>query len=145
MARYSSGMTATIAGTTVRPIFGLLSTASVAPVLREVGVFNTTATSCIYRLVSFTGGTAGADQVERKHRRAAPAATCVAKAGWTADVTSVDEDTGYRAILGAAIGSAAILTFGAEGLENPVGSTIGWGLIPVGTGQLTEVYFVWDE
>ena len=138
-------MTATIAGTSVRPIFGLLNTATVSGQLREVGLFNTTATACTYRLVQITGGTAGADQVERRHRRNAPAASCVAKAGWTADVTTVDEDLGYRMVLGAAIGSGAVLTFGGDGVEAGLGTTVGLGLIPVGTGQVCEVYLVWDE
>lgn len=144
MARYSSGMTATIAGTTVRPIFGLLNTATVSGQLREVGLFNTTATACTYRLVQITGGTAGADQVERRHRRNAPAASCLTKAGWTADAT-VDEDLGYRMVLGAAIGSGAVLTFGGDGVEAGLGATVGIGLVPVGTGQVCEVYLVWDE
>lgn len=145
MARYSCGMTASIAGTSVRPNFGLLNTGSVTGVLREVGIFNTTSTACAYKLVRITGGTAGADQTEMRLRRTAPAASCVAKAGWTADAT-VDEDLGYRVQLGAAVGSGAILTFGAEGLEtHDVGTTKGIGLIPIGTGQICEVYFIWDE
>lgn len=144
MARYSAGMTAAGAGTTVRPIFGILGTATMSPVLREVGLFNTTTTACTYRLVNFTAGTAGTGQTERKHRRNAPAATATTFGLWTADAT-VGEDTGYRMVLGAAIGSGAILTFGAEGLETELGSTSGLGLVPVGTGQVCEVYFVWDE
>lgn len=145
MARYSSGMTATIAGTSVRPIFALLNTAAVTGIVREIGLFNTTSTACVYRLVRITGGTAGTAQTESRHRRAAPAASCDARAGWTADAT-VDEDTGYRIELGAATGSGAILTFGDEGMEtHDVGTTKGIGLVPVGTGQICEVYFTWDE
>jgi hypothetical protein len=145
MARYSSGMTATIAGTSLRPIFGLLNAAAVTGVVREIGIFNTTSTSCVYRLVRLTGGTAGADQTEAKLQRDTPTASCVAKAGWTADAT-IDEDLGYRAVLGAAAGSGTIWTFGADGLEtHDVGTTKGIGLVPVGTGQICEVYLVWDE
>lgn len=144
MGRYSAGMTAAGAGTTLRPVLGILSTASISPVLREIAMFNTTAVSCIYRLVNFTGGTAGTGQTERKHRRNAPAAECAVSGLWTADAT-IGEDTGYRMVLGAAVGSAAILTFGAEGLEAELGATSGLGLVPVGTGQVCEVYFVWDE
>lgn len=145
MARYSSGMTAAGAGTSLRPIFGLLNTASVTGLIREVGIFNTTTTACTYRLVRFTGGTAGADQTESKLQRDTPTASCVAKGLWTADAT-IDEDLGYRAVLGAAAGSGTIWTFGADGLEtHDVGTTKGIGLVPVGTGQVCEVYFVWDE
>lgn len=147
MARYSCGMTATIAGVAAtRPIFALLNTASVSGIVREVALWNTTAVACEYRLVRFTGGTAGADQTEAKGRRSAPAASCVAKAGWTADVTSIDEDLGYCMQLGAAIGSSAILAFGGEGLEtHDVGTTKGFGIIPIGTGQICKVYVAWDE
>lgn len=146
MARYTFGMTATIAGTSLRPIGALLNTASVTGVLREVGVFNTTSTACIYKLVRFTGGTAGADQSEVRWRRGSPAASCVAKAGWTADASSVDDDNLGRFELGALAGSGAILTFGGEGIEtHDVGTTKGIGLIPSGTGQIVEFYYVWDE
>lgn len=144
MARYSAGMTAAGAGTTVRPILGILSTATISPVLREVALWNTTTTACTYRLVNFTAGTAGTGQTERKHRRNAPAASCLVSGLWTADAT-IGEDTGYRMVLGAAIGSGAILTFGAEGLEAELGSTSGLGLVPVGTGQVCEVMMTWDE
>jgi hypothetical protein len=137
-------MTAAGAGTTVRPILGILSTATISPVLREVALWNTTTTACTYRLVNFTAGTAGTGQTERKHRRNAPAASCLVSGLWTADAT-IGEDTGYRMVLGAAIGSGAILTFGAEGLEAELGSTSGLGLVPVGTGQVCEVMMTWDE
>jgi hypothetical protein len=144
MARYSAGMTAAGAGVALRPILGILSTATVSPVLREVGLFNTTDTACVYRLVNFTAGTAGTGQTERKHRRNAPPALCLVSGLWAADAT-IGEDTGYRIYCGAAKGSGGILTFGAEGLEAELGSTSGLGLVPVGTGQVCEVYFVWDE
>lgn len=144
MARYSAGMTAAGAGTSVRPIFALLSTASVTGLLREIQMWNTTGSACAYKVVSFTGGTPGADQVEHKHRPLASAATCIAKGLWTADATIV-EDTGYRAQLGDAIGAAGIITFGDNGLETATGATAGIGLVPIGTGQVVEVVFVWDE
>jgi hypothetical protein len=144
MGRYSSGMTAAGAGGATLPILGILSTATVSPVLREVGLFNTTNTECVYRLVQFTIGTAGAAQVERKHRRNAPPALATVFGLWTAAAT-IGEDTGYRIYCGAAKGSGAVLTFGDEGLEGDLGATSGLGLVPVGTGQVCEVYFVWDE
>lgn len=145
MARYSTRVTAAGAGTSVRPIVALLNTATVTGILRECGLFNTVAVECVYRLVRLTGGTAGADLTETRHRRAAPAASCVAKGLWTADAT-IDEDAGYGFELAAAKGSGVVLTFGEEGLEtHDVGTTKGIGLVPVGTGQICEAYFVWDE
>jgi hypothetical protein len=144
VARYSAGMTAAGAGTSLRPVFAVLNTASVSAQIREIGVFNTTSTAATFRVVQLTGGTAGADQAERKHRRNSPSASCVSKGLWTADAT-VDEDTGYRLVLGAAVGAGAILTFGGDGLEADLGTTKGIGLVPIGTGQVVEIYFTWDE
>ena len=77
------------------------------------------------------------------HRALAGATpTCLAKTLWTADLTSL-LDTGYRLRLGAADGSGAILTFGDVGLQCAPSTAI--ALIPVGTGQVCEVYFTWDE
>lgn len=144
MARYGGGGTATIAGTSVRPIQGLLSTASVSPILREIHLSNTTSTATNYRLVRFTGGTAGTDLNEIKYRQGSPAASCVLKAGWTADAT-VDETIGNPIHVPGVVGAEIIVTFGDSGIEGVVGSTKGLGLIPSGTGQICEVGFVWDE
>lgn len=144
MPRYSAGMTAAGAGSSVRPIFGVLSTASVAPHLREIGITNTTAVACAYRLVYVTGGTPGATVTAYDHDGYNRTPTCLAKQLWTADAT-VTADTGYHGQLGAAVGSGLIWTFGSQGLGNPLGSTIALGLVPIGTGQVCEVYFVWDE
>lgn len=145
MARYAIGGTATIAGTSVRPIFGLLNTASVSGIIRQVAIWNTTVTECEFQLVRFTGGTAGTDLTETRRRRAAPAAECVGKAGWTADAT-IDENVGDRIYLSAAKGSGAFLNFGAEGLEtHDLGTTKGFGMIPVGTGQIVEYMVEWEE
>jgi hypothetical protein len=145
MARYSAGMTAAGAGTSVRPVLGVLATATVTPKIREIAMFNTTATSCVYRLVQVTGGTPGSTVTAYAHEaQSLGTPTCLAKQLWTADAT-VNSDTGYRMVLGAAVGSAAILTFGDAGLTCAVGSTVALGLIPVGTGQVCEVYVVWDE
>ena len=143
MARYSAGMTAAGAGTTVRPILGLLNTATISGILREVHLWNTTAVACTYRLVELTGGTAGATVAAHKDRDNAPPALVLAKQLWTADAT-IGEDTGYRFVLGAQIGAAAILTF-TTGVEADLGATSALGLVPVGTGQVCEVNFVWDE
>lgn len=144
MARFSSGMVAAGAGVALRPIFGLLSTATVTPVLREVKIVNTTAVACQYELVRFTGGTAGADQSEIKHRTDGPPALCVAKGLWTVDATIVDR-TGEIVQLGAAIGSGEVMVFGESGLEGAIGATAGLGLVPIGTGQVCAVKFTWDE
>lgn len=144
--RYSAGMTAAGAGTSVRPILGLLATAAVQPRLREIGLFNTTATACVYELVQATGGTPGATVTGYDHGLGGNARTptVLAKQLWTADANTVIK-TGYRLSLGAVVGSGVVLTFGDLGLTCALGATILLGLVPVGTGQVCEVYFVWDE
>jgi hypothetical protein len=145
MPRYSAGMTAAGAGTSARPILAVLATASIAPKVREIGIFNTTATACVYEVVAVTGGTAGATVTAYQHDLGVLGTpSCLAKQLWTADVSS-QLKTGYRAQLGAAVGSGIIFTFGDNGLRCALGSTIGVGIVPVGTGQVCEVYIVWDE
>lgn len=145
MARYSAGGTATIAGTSARPIFGLLNTAAVTALVREIGLYNTTTTECVFKLVKFTGGTAGADVTESPFRANGPASICQAKAGWTADTSAIDVDMGLRIGCPAAKEGGAILTFGENGLEHALGTTKGVGMIPVGTGQVVDWYVIWDE
>lgn len=145
MARYSAGMTAAGAGTTLRPIFGILCTASTTPKLREVGLFNTTNTACVFELIEITGGTPGATVTAFAHDSEVPATPAnLAKQLWTADGGS-PRKTGYRISCGGAIGSGAILSFGDSGVRPLLGSTIALGLVPIGTGQVCEVYMVWDE
>jgi hypothetical protein len=146
MGRYSHGMAATIVGTNVRPVYGILSTATVTPILRQVEVTNTTNTACVYKLVNLTGGTPGASQAERRYRRNGPPALCDPRAGWTADAT-IGEDLGYRFNLGAAVGAGVIQPFGAEGLEGELGATAAIGILLVSGAPATgpEVAFTWDE
>lgn len=144
MADYTCGMTASIAGTTVRPILSIAGSSTVSGILTSFSIWNTTATQCAFRLVRFTGGTAGTGQTEVKARLTAPAAICAVSAGHTADVT-VSEDLGYRVYLPAAIGAGAIVPLGT-GIETPTsGTTPGIGLVSIGTGQICEVSFAWYE
>lgn len=145
MARYTCGMTASIAGTSVRPILSIAGSSTFSAILLSFQIWNTTAVACAYKLVRYTAGTAGTGQTEIKKRLLAPAATATVAAGHTADVTASPEDLGYRAYLPAAIGSGAIITLGG-GIETPTaGTTPGIGLVPIGTGQICEVMFEWEE
>jgi hypothetical protein len=146
MARYSSGMASTIVGTAVRPCFALLQTATVTGVLRGMKVTNTTDTAAVYELVNITAGTAGASQVERRHRRNSPAASCDPRAGWTADAT-VGERTGYIFDLSAAKGAGMYETFGESGLEGELGATSALGLVLVTGAPASGPYvaMIWDE
>ena len=53
-----------------------------------------------------------------------------------------------QAALGAAIGSGVIWTFGGgrtEGLIIPNSTTDGMGIVTIGTGQICDINFTWDE
>jgi len=150
MSRYSAGVRTT-AGTSLRPMMSLWSAAASVGTLREVGCFNTTATALEIFLTRLTAvGTAGALITEARYNMKGPPALCTANTTHTADAT-FGEDLGYRAVLGAAVGSGVIWTFGDAGLvigaEDAVEAvTNGIGIIlETGTGQICQTYMVWDE
>lgn len=136
----------TVAGTTLRAIASIFSTSTQGFRLREVGIFNTTATETAVALVFFTNATGvGTGLTEVQWNQALDATpTMTAFAGHTADGAV----TGplRQATLGAVKGSGIIWTFGEEGLSVPIGTTKGIGIIcPVGTGQILDYYYDWVE
>lgn len=149
MARFSAGARTT-AGTTARPMMSIYSAAASTGTLREVGVFNTTATAVeigISRLS--TTGIQGASITSVSFNVKKPPALCTAFTTHTADATATI--TGYRAVLGAAVGSGVIWTFGDDGLTIGILDaaelvTNGIGVILLtGIGQICQTYMVWDE
>lgn len=151
MPRFSAG-TRGIAGTTARPKISLYTPAASTGILREVGIFNTTATAVELFLTRLTTtGTQGAGLTEARYNPKGPPALCTAFTTHTADSTSFGDDLGYRVVLGAAIGSGVIWTFGDHGIQ--IGEpdavelvTNGIGLVlATGTDQVCQTYFVWDE
>lgn len=145
MARYNAGVK-TGAGSTTLPIISLYAAAAVGGKVREIGVFNTTATAVDLKLARLTTtGTQGAGLTAAKHDPDSVAASCGAFTTHTVAPT-LGNDLGYRASLGAAIGSGVIWTFGDTGLRITVGTANGIGVIPEnGTGQACQAYIVWDE
>ena len=150
MARFSAGARTT-AGTSLRPMMSLYSAAASVGTLREVGCFNTTATALeIFLTRLTTTGTQGAGLTEARYNPKKPPALCTAFTTHTADAT-LGDDLGYRGVLGAAVGSGIIWTFGDDGIQ--IGEpdaveavTNGIGIIlATGTGQICQTYFVWDE
>ena len=143
MARYSIAGRSTVAGTTVRAVASLFSTAAVTGRVVEVGVFNTTATAVAVAFVRFTNATGvGAGLTESKHRPESAAATCTGFAGHTAD--GAISDTISQAVLGAAVGSGVIWTF--DGVWTLLGTANGLGVVcPTGTGQILDYTIVWEE
>lgn len=146
MARYSAGTRSAGAGSTTLPIGSLYAAAGSGARLREVGIFNTTNTAVAVRLVRLTTqGTPGAGLTEAKHDPNSAAAAATAFDTHTAAPT-LGDDLGYRAALGASIGSGIVWVFGDAGLVIPAGTANGVGIIvATGTGQVLDWYMVWDE
>ncbi len=150
MPRFSAGVL-TGAGTSLRPMISVYSAAGSTGVLREVGVFNTTATAVAIMLTRLTTtGTQGAGLTEARHNPKKPPALCTAFTSHTADAT-LGDDLGYRAVLGASVGSGVIWTFGDDGIaigepDAVEAVTNGIGVIlENGTGQACQAYLIWDE
>ena len=145
MARFSSGILTT-AGSTTLPIFSVYAIANIRGVLREIGVFNTTATAVALALQRLTStGTKPAAETEAKWNDDSPAGNMTFHGTHTANPT-LGEDLGFRVVLGAAIGSGVIWTFGDEGIIIPPGTANGVGVIVEnGTGQPCQGYAIWGE
>lgn len=144
--RCSVANRSTVAGTTLRGVASVFSTATKGFRLREVGVFNTTATAVAVSLVRFsntTGQGAGLTEVQWDVEHD-PVPVITAFAGHTAD--SAVGSAIRQAALGAAVGSGVIWTFGDMGLLINIGTANGVGIIcPTGTGQILDFYLDWEE
>ncbi len=145
MPRCSFGMRATVVGTAARAQMSIFSSASGNFRLIEVGVFNTTTTAFVAAVARFTAATnVGAGQTEGEYDTDAVPPLATVFAGHTGDGTVGQILT--QASIGAAVGAGMVWTFGDGGIIVPSGTSNGIGVIvPTGTGQLTDLYFVWDE
>ena len=145
MARYSAGALTTT-GSTALPLISLYSGASVAPVIREISVSNTTSTQVQLKLVRLTSqGTPGSGLTEAPHDPNSAASSCFAFGTHSAN-PSLGNDLGYRAQLGAAVGAGWVWVFGGDGLRLPTGTANGVGVIvETGNGQPVQATIVWDE
>lgn len=146
MARYMAS-TVTGAGSTTLPISALYGGTTVRPRLRELHMFNTTATAVALKLVRVTtAGTQGTALTEMAMISEDPAAIAQAFATHSVAPTITSGDL-WRGYLGAAIGSGVILTFpDPGGLVIPATANNGLAVVvSTGTGQVCEVTWVWDE
>ena len=144
MARYSAYVR-TGAGSSTLPIISLYAVAGTGAIIREVGVSNTTTTAVAIKLVRIsTAGTVGSGLTEAKHDPESIAAQCLTFATHSSTGPTTSE-MGYGAVLGAAVGSGIIWTFGDRGIRIASIATDGFGVLPVGTGQVCDAYIVWDE
>lgn len=147
MARYTVGTRSSGAGTTARPLGGVMAVASRSCHVREVGVFNTTTTAVALRIAKITAvGTPGAALTEEKyHGSDGDAPDITGFDTWSADAT-INAGNIRVATLGAAIGAGAIFTFAEPGVYIPAGTGNGLGIVlATGTGQICDWYMEWDE
>lgn len=146
MSRYSISGNSTVVGTTLRAGASVYAVAGSGGRIREVQVYNTTATSFYAAVARFTAATnVGAGLTEAKFDPNSPAAACTGFAGHTGDSTAGEEIC--RGPVGAAIGAGIIWTFDSDtGLVLPAGTANGIGILcPTGTGQIFSYVIVWDE
>jgi hypothetical protein len=145
MARFSVAGRSTVVGTSLRAVASVFAIASRTIKLREVGIFNTTATACAASLVRFTNATGvGTGLTEVLWDPEGPAPNATGFAGHTAD-GAVGSPI-RQASLPAAIGGGVVFTFGEGGILISAGTANGVGIIcPTGTGQILDYYFDWDE
>ncbi len=144
MGRYSAGVRAT-AGTAARPMMSVFGVAANGFKLVEVGCTNTTTTAVSVFLTRLTAaGTPGAGLTESAWDPTVPA-LCTAFTTHTGDAT-LGDDLGFRTILAGVVGAGVVWTMGKGGIAVPVGTANGIGIIlSTGTGQVCDVYMVWDE
>ncbi len=137
----------TVVGTTLRAIASLFAIASKGFRLREVGVFNTTATEVAISLVRFTNATgvgAGLTEVLWDDGVDQTGPQITGFAGHTAD-GAVGSPI-RQATLGAVKGAGVIWTLGDTGFVIKPGTANGVGVIcPTGTGQILDYYYDWEE
>lgn len=145
MSRYSAAWKTAGAGSTTLPMASLYATAAVRPRIKEIGVFNTTATAFDVALRrATTAGTVGTGREELYMNDNSQAAVSTAFEAHSVAPTMTAGNIRV-ASLGAAIGSGVIWTFGGDGLIIP--NTTGDGIVIIGltTPQICTVYFEWEE
>lgn len=139
-----SGRT-TIAPTATLPAVSLYATAARRLKVKEVHLFNSTATSFVAALNRLTtAGTQGAGLTEVCEDDTDAVIIGTAFAGHSVAPTLGGEVR--RTDVGAAVGSGMIWTFSEAGLQIPAGTANGIGILcPTATGQILDYVIVWDE
>ena len=148
MPKFSAGAK-TGAGSTTLPSISLYSGALTDIQVVEIGVFNTSSTAFDIRLARISSGPGTVGAALTKSPVDNPSAVSAALAFTTHTAGAVTlTDAGYRASLGAAIGSGVVWTFGGDGLEvNSAAATVNGVCVVIenGTGQAAQAYFTWIE
>ena len=123
----------------------LYATTAVRPRIKEIGVFNTTATACAVAICRATAtGTQGAGLTEVC---LSDDSNTLVATGFNTHIADATVGSPVRqASLGAAIGSGVIFTFDDAGLQLDNLTTAGAVITcPTGTGQHLDFYIEWVE
>lgn len=147
MARASAAYRTTGAGSATLPMASLYSLGTGDLWLVEVGLTNTTVTAFEVSLKRVsTAGTQGTAQTSVYEEGVTNfTAKGDARDTHTVAPTLVAGEL-RRASIGASIGSGAVFCFGGRGLFIPSGTANGVALMPmVGTGQVADVYWTYDQ
>lgn len=144
MARFSAGGLTTVGSTTL-PVVALIGSAAVLCRIREIAVFNTTATAVALKLCRLsTAGTPGATLAAAAMNMDPSASVGLLRNTYTGAPTVVD--LGFRCVLGAAVGSGFVWTFEDFDLTTLAAANAGVGiLVENGTGQPLQTYWKWFE
>lgn len=147
MARFSAALRTTAAGTNLLPACALVGGTTVRPRIAEIGVFNTTAVAASVGVVRLSSaGTPGASVTVAKESDTAQTPLSTVNNTYTSTGPTITAGVLRQAMLGAAIGSGVIWTFGPVGLVVPdVAAAAIAIIVPFSTGQIMDVYFTWDE
>jgi hypothetical protein len=149
MSRYAAAYRVTTAATALLPMASIYATAAVTPVVVEVGVFNTTATALNVGLCRLTTAGTSSAVVGVYETDSAQAPISTPRNSHSSTGPTISGVPIRLTDLGAAIGAGLIWTFGNgpnTGIVIPAGTANGIGLYtPNGTGQVCDVYWVWDE
>jgi hypothetical protein len=148
--RFAIGGIASAVATATLPAVTLYAGANAGGRVREVGLFNNTATEFFASLRKFsTAGTRGAglDEFQLDSAVSASAtANCSGADASTSTPPTLVAGTPRIAALPGAIGGGVIWTFPDNGLVIPPGTGNGIGILcPSGTGQLFTYYIEWEE
>ena len=145
MARMAAGLRAALVASNTIPAGSLYAPAGNRLILRQVTVFNTTATGVVVALQALTtAGTQGAGIVEIEYDNEGPTPTGTVFNSHTGAPTITTGEY-ERATLAAAIGAGIVWTFD-DGIYVPAGVANGVGVTtPTGTGQILDISFTWDE
>jgi hypothetical protein len=145
MARVVAGGLTT-AGSTTLPVAALVGSASILCRIREIGVFNTTATAVALKLCRLsTAGTPGAT-LTGSAMNMDPGTFAGALRNTYTSTAPTTSDLGFRCVLGAAVGSGFVWTFEDYDLTTLQVANAGVGiLVENGTGQALQIYMKWFE